>query len=119
MDLHVESLTYSVAAGEGTEYLNPPPLTHRNPLGTFTIDQGILTVSPLQHYSSRAAARAAIEPFLDAWEAETDLTANPGTIRFKFESCQIIDRAPPPPGTRVLTLKPLKWSQSWGSPPRS
>jgi hypothetical protein len=36
---------------------------------------------------------------LKAWEIEADLNSNVGTIRFKFERVELIDRDPSPPGS--------------------
>lgn len=49
-----------------------------------------------------------VDPFLKAWEIESDLDLNIGTIRFKFMRADVIDRQPPPPGVaNVISAKIL------------
>lgn len=99
-DLHVQALIYSVGAEGGTEYVDPEPLDVQCTVGRIRIDKGKLRIEPVEHYSTEDEAKAAVGPFLLAWQMDADLRAMaPGTIRFKFESSEIIDRNPPPPGT--------------------
>jgi hypothetical protein len=100
-DPHVEFLLYSVSGGDGTEYVNPEPLAFENALGRFRIDGGNLLIEPTVQFGGEDEARAVIDPFLKAWEIETDLVVNPGTIRFRFETAHIIDLDPPPPGSPI------------------
>ncbi len=131
-DPHVESLLYSVASEAGTEYVNPEPLAFENALGHGRIDGGQLRIEPAEHFGDGDEARAAIEPFLKAWEIEADLLANPGTIRFRFKNAHVIDRDPPPPGspitlhargggiaTAVGTLTVTISRRSYPQPPRA
>ena len=103
-DPHVETLHYVVFAEAGTEYIEPRPLLFSHPLGDFAITSERLTFSPSEHFAVESESRAAVEPFLRAWEAESDLLVNPGTIRFRFERAAIIDRDPPPPGAHVMLV---------------
>lgn len=100
-DPHVEALFFSVFSTPGTKYVDPAVLRSTQPLGEFTIDQGILTVRPAEHFSSEREARGAIEPYLRSWEADADLRTAPGAIRFKFERSVVVDRAPPLPGHQI------------------
>lgn len=97
-DPHVERLLFTIGSDERTAYENPEPLTFENPLGHFSTRDGQLLVEPADHFADEAAARSIIEPFLRGWEIETDLDLNPGTIRFKFLTAELVDRDPPPPG---------------------
>ena len=74
-DPHVTSVVYSVGSGPGIEYDDPPPLIHESALGVFRLSQGRLQVTPTEHFAREEEARSAIEPFLRAWEAETDLVS--------------------------------------------
>jgi hypothetical protein len=98
-DPHVTRLQFEIRPEKGTSYENPEPLTFENPLGQFDARDGKLLVEPVDHFADETAARSIIEPFLRSWEIETDLDANPGTIRFRFQSADVIDRDPPPPGS--------------------
>lgn len=100
-DPHVEFLLYSVSAEGGTEYVDPEPLVRDTALGRFEINGGKLRIEPSEHFGDEDEARKVIDPFLKAWEVETDLVANPGAIRFRFETAHVIDRDPPPPGSPI------------------
>jgi hypothetical protein len=98
-DPHVERLIYSIDSEGRTSFKEPPPLTFEHPLGTFDARDGHLTVSLKEHFESEKAARHAVEEVLQAWQIQSDLDLDIGTIRFRFLRCDIIDRNPPPPGT--------------------
>jgi hypothetical protein len=93
-DPHVEALYYEIGTGEGVSFGAPPPLNLTNRLGTFELSNGKLTIRPAEHYSSGGEARSVLEPFLRAWELDSDLTRNIGAIRFKFLSVHKVDRYP-------------------------
>jgi len=63
------------------------------------LEDGILAVGPSDHFANEEDARAAIEPFLRAWEIDADLRLGVGAIRFTSTRSEILDRDPPPPGT--------------------
>ena len=96
---HVTRLHFEIRSDKETAYENPEPLIFEAPLGRFDARDGKLLVEPADHFADEAAARSVIEPFLRSWEIETDLDANPGTIRFKFHSADLVDRDPPPLGS--------------------
>lgn len=98
-DPHVEEIYYQVNSGEGISYDNPEPISFQNHLGEFNLNGGKLQIIPAEHFPNGDAARHALEPFLQSWEIDADLTSNIGTIRFKFEKADVIDRDPPPPGS--------------------
>src|SRR5262249_23673973 len=94
-DPHVERLIYVVMAGPGISYLkNAEPLSFSNSLGKFEMSDGTLRFEPAEDFASTDEARAALEPFLTAWEIESDLERNLGQIRFKYEKADVIDRNP-------------------------
>ncbi|MGH8309810.1 MAG: hypothetical protein ACRETX_08450, partial [Steroidobacteraceae bacterium] len=53
--------------------------------------------TPLVHFGTEEAARAALEPQLRAWELDAVLTHGPGTMAFKFLSAHV-QKNPPRPG---------------------
>jgi len=104
-DPHIERLIYSVTAGPGISYrANPEPLSFSNSFGKFDVSDGELLFEPAEHFARTDEARAAIEPFLSAWEIQSDLERNVGQIRFKYLKADVIDRSPQPPpgGPRIL-----------------
>ena len=96
---HVQALVYSVSAESGTEYVNPETLDVQHALGRFRIEERKLRIEPVAHFGTEEEARAAFDPVVQAWEMEAALHSTiPGTIRFRFESAEVIDLNPPPPG---------------------
>jgi hypothetical protein len=101
-DPHVERLHYEVGTGPGISFGNPPPLSFTNHLGHFDVQHAKLVVDVSGHYQDAIEAKAVIDPFLRAWEIQSDLASNPGALRFTFGHADVIDRQPPPPGTGVV-----------------
>ena len=101
-DPHVVRLLYGVTSGPNISYKNPPQLSFDSVLGLFDLADSVLTIEPAEHFASESAARDAVSPFLRAWEVETDLVRNFGTIRFEFLRSEVVDRDPPKPGEAVL-----------------
>jgi hypothetical protein len=61
---------------------------------------GSLVVEMLAHHATEESARAAVEPYLKAWEIGHALNVGgEPEFRFEFVRAEIIDRDPPPPGT--------------------
>ncbi|MPY90586.1 MAG: hypothetical protein GEU99_22025 [Luteitalea sp.] len=101
-DPHVERLYFEIGSGEGISYRDPEPLSFLNHLGRFEVRDGTLVVDPADHFADQEEAQTVFEPFLRAWEIESDLAFGVGTIRFKFLRAAVIDRDLPPPGTRQI-----------------
>ena len=91
-DPHVVSLTYKIVAGEGIEFDNPEPLEHETDSFSFKLENGIMTITPKDHFSTKEDARAAVEPYLDAWEFEHALKNGRRNILFKYENAELGDR---------------------------
>ncbi len=99
-DPHVESLSYHLETGETLEFENPPPLQQENNALRLCLTEGVLTIWPKYHYASEEEARYNIEPYLRAWETFEALRRfGRREMLFVFESSQIVDRDPPPPGS--------------------
>jgi hypothetical protein len=103
-DPHVEAVYYEIESAEGLPFGNPPSLTVSNHLGVFEVSNGRLTVRPAEHYASGEEARKVIDPFLRAWEVDSDLSRGIGAIRFKFHSVSKIDRRPPATGEGSVSV---------------
>ena len=116
-DPHVERVHYKIGCGEGTSYQDPRPLEFFNRLGRFAAKDGRLTVEPADHFADQDAALAVIDPFVRGWEIVSDLTGNIGTIRFKFEKMDIIDRSPPSPGSHhLIDVQAVAWEFTTSTP---
>ena len=104
-DPHVQAIHYIVSSGEGISYHNPEPVSFSNHLGTFDLSDGKLRIVPSEHFPAEGEDCQAVEPFLEAWKIEADLTSHTGMIRFKFDRAEVIDRNPPPQGSsQVIEL---------------
>ena len=100
-DPHVQTMHYEVSSGTGISYVKPGAVSFSTQLGQFDLADGKLVIAPTEHFSNANEACSALDPFLRAWEIETDLNSTIGTIRFTYSSSEIIDRDPPPPGSPV------------------
>jgi hypothetical protein len=103
-DPHIDAVYYEIGTGDGISFGAPPTMTVTNRLGTFELSNGKLSIRPTEHYSSGNEARAVLEPFLRAWEVDSDLTRNIGSIRFKFLSVHKVDRSPPVPDSGLVSI---------------
>jgi hypothetical protein len=101
-DPHINKMFYSISAGEGISYSDPEPLSFSNRFGSFYLADGELCVMPADHFSSEQEARDVLEPYLKAWEIESDLTRNVGMIRFEFLRAELIDRNPPLENSHIV-----------------
>jgi hypothetical protein len=101
-DPHVTHLHYTVGAGPGLSYASPQPMAFANALGSFCIIDDQMVFEPAEHFAAEGEARAAVEPFLRAWEVEADLNRNLGTVRFRFQRGDVVDRDPPKPGENLV-----------------
>ncbi len=98
-DPHVVSLTYRRKPSEEVSYDSPPPLTFKRDLFSGLLDGDVLVLTPKDHYPSIELAQGPAERFLRAWEIDAELRSESGSIAFDYETGEVIDRNPPPPGT--------------------
>lgn len=98
-DLKVQRLDYKIEGGHNLTYDNPSELDFENGLGHFFTAKGVLLIEPKAKFVRESDARSAIEPFLEAWKASSNLESqSTETINFKFLQSEIIDLNPPLPG---------------------
>lgn len=78
MQERVQQLKYRVVYLDDlrTVSATAPPLKHSFPGFDCTVADGRLTVEPTVDYPDEASARAALEPWLQAWEADAELSQN-------------------------------------------
>jgi hypothetical protein len=93
------SLRYRLRPSECVTYLDPPPVEFEADEVWFRLADGNLTCEMKTHFATPAEARAKVEPVLRAWEVDSDLRMKRGELRFDFDTADIIDRSPAPPGT--------------------
>jgi hypothetical protein len=70
------------------------PWSSRITLAALSSTDGKLTIYPADHFAGGAQARVVLEPFLRAWEVESDLSRNIGSIRFNYTHVRKVDRNP-------------------------
>jgi hypothetical protein len=98
-DPHVVRLQYKLHTREHLSFKAPAPLDGETDAFRMRLADGALTFEMKEHHATEESARKRVEPWLRAWEIDTDLRDGRGSIRFKFDRSQIIDRNPPPPGS--------------------
>jgi hypothetical protein len=82
-------------------------MSFTNHLGRFELADGKLTIYPADHFADGTQARAVLDAFVRAWEVESDLSRNIGSIRFKYTGVRKVDRGPAPAprsGARRLSV---------------
>jgi hypothetical protein len=105
-DPHVKSLQYRLKTSEAISFRSPPPLEEHTGAFRARLEDEVLTLEMKEYHPTEESARSRVEPYLKAWELDTNLRDGPGTIRFEFEKSNIIDRNPPRSGETILTANP-------------
>jgi hypothetical protein len=84
-DPHVQSLHYKLVPDARTTFSpQATPVTASTSGFTARLSEGGLTIEMLEHHSSEASAREAVESFLRAWEVRHALRVG-GNEEFRFE----------------------------------
>jgi hypothetical protein len=97
-DPHVVTLTYHLRVEPGRTYKNPTPVTVDRPEFAGVLANGIFTVTMVAHFATADEAKDSVDPVLRAWELSA-VVGRGHDISFQFDSAEVVDRAPPPPGT--------------------
>lgn len=86
----VKSLVFSAGPeADGVVYRDPPIVKWETSRGRYRLEDGQLTVEPMERHATAVEARAAVQPDLDAWEAFADLGSGIGELRFHLRSVSI------------------------------
>jgi len=101
-DPHVVSLTYKIITGEGIEFDNPEPLAHETDSFSFKLQNGTLTATPKDHFSTIEEARSILDRYLDAWEFEHALKNGRRNVTFKYKDAKVIDSDQPQPDNTLF-----------------
>jgi hypothetical protein len=97
-DPHVVSLTYRLEMGKGLTFNNPPRSEHETDHFTVSLENGVLVVSLKDHHPTVKSAQERVGPFLRTWELDNELQYGANAMRFVYETAEVVDRDPPPPG---------------------
>jgi hypothetical protein len=95
-DPHVESLLYRIEYANDVDYVKAPPLEHQEPGFNIRIENARAQIDMRDHYAAVQEARAAVEPFLRAWELAAALKFGPAKWGFVYDCANVIDRNPTP-----------------------
>ena len=98
----VAYLGYAISSDAHTRYDEPRPSEFDHPMGRFCVQKNRLTFIPAEDFVSVQDARAAVEPFLRAWETEAALKDMEGVIRFRYSDAEIKQLQPDADGNLVL-----------------
>jgi hypothetical protein len=101
-DPHVQHLIYRLQHGENVSFDDPPPVHVDNAQFSAVLRDGLLTVVMNDHFASVSDARAAVDPIVRAWELQEELMGTTRGITFVYETAELIDRNPPPPGESIM-----------------
>jgi hypothetical protein len=114
-DPHVEALYYNVKHGDHVDFTKAAPFDHVEQDFSIQIADKRAQVAMKTHFPSLPEARAAVEPFLRAWELDTALCYGPRTLEFKYETGRVIDRKPTL-GHHELIAETVNLELSLGAP---
>jgi len=108
----VEALQYALKVDEASphDFASAAPTELRLGLFDCRLVDGGLSATPTAFFADEESARAALEPYLRAWEAHAEIV-DPNDLRFEFSfvRSEVIDRDPPPPevlpdGTSAISM---------------
>jgi hypothetical protein len=103
-DPHVVTLSYIASPSESASFDQAPPLEGTIEDIRFLLHHGQLRIEPIIHFSSVEDARRYVDPLLEAWEIDIALRLGSPELTFKYDTAEVIDRDPPPPGDRQVVL---------------
>jgi hypothetical protein len=95
-DPHVESLQYRLCDSETTVFANPPDVPFENAEFRGVLSNGVLNLTPKEHYASEFEIRPLAEAFVRAWEVSAGVMLGVQDFRFRYGGAAVIDRAPAP-----------------------
>ena len=98
-DPHVASLTYLAIPSETASFEKAPPLQGTFGGSSFLLADGKLRIEPNIHFPEIEQAREYVEQLLNSWQIDIALRFGDPELSFKYETSEVIDRNPPPPGS--------------------
>lgn len=105
-DPHVNSLRYRLETDESLSFVQAPPIERETEDFRVQLRDGVVTFDMKSHHASEVTARKSADQWLRAWELDYALANGRPAIRFHFESAEVVDRDPPPPGTPQVIVVP-------------
>lgn len=93
-DPFVANLTYDLKLSNDLEFLEPTAETAELQGFSLKLEDGILTVTMKDAFSTEAEARNFVEPYLRSWELDIFFDEGRKKFWFEFSRSEIIDREP-------------------------
>ena len=103
-DPHVVSLTYTATPSESASFDKAPPIEGKLDQLRYYLSEGRLRAEPINHFGTAEEARRYVDPILESWEMDIALRFGNPELSFKYETAEVIDRDPPPPGPRQIVM---------------
>ena len=98
------SLTYVATPSETTSFDKAAPIEGTIDQFRFRLDRGELRMEPTGHFGSIEEARLQVDPILESWEIDIALRFGNPELSFTYKTSEVVDRDPPPPGTRQIVM---------------
>ena len=115
-DPHVVALRYRLECDETLSFENPPLAEAQTDAFRVSLHDDRLTAEMIEHYSTEEGARKRVETYLRSWEVDAALCSGRQEFRFQFESADVIDRDPPPPGSpQTVHVKGIASTVTFGT----
>jgi hypothetical protein len=93
-DPHISALVYRLKTRTEFSFVDPPPVEHHAPGFDARLSGDELRIAMREHYPTEKEARAAVQPFVDAWEVDAALAHGRRYFWFLFENSFVVDRQP-------------------------
>ena len=103
-DPHVVSLTYVATPSETTSFDKAAPIEGTIDQFRFRLAGGELRIEPTGHFGSIEEARLHVDRILESWEIDIALRFGNPELSFTYRTSEVVDRDPPPPGTRQIVM---------------
>ena len=81
---------------DGVSYENAAPIEFDTADFSGRLEADVLVLSLKRHAADQVEARALVDPFIRAWEIDAGLTIGRPEFTLRFDSAQVVDRAPTP-----------------------
>ena len=85
-----------MVTGDDVSYENAAPIEFDTADFSGRREADVLVLSLKRHAADQAEARALVDPFIRAWEIDAGLTIGRAEFTLRFDSAQVVDRAPTP-----------------------
>jgi hypothetical protein len=101
-DPHVASLRYRVEDNPRVTFADQEGVQTQTDIFHVKLSDGLLVLEPKLHFASVEAARVESDLFVRSWEIDVFLKYGSKELTFIFDSAEVIDLDPPPPGSQVI-----------------